>query len=336
MNKQDKQIFAWLEEEFAGEEDDAHFSPQIVSESDGESEHSDHNTDTEQSAAESDKDVPSTSRVSPVISPAPTQESLRRGRGRGRRRGRRGGSTVVQNIPTSRHTRSSTVTHGSRSPSPVSAPQRPSRHIQPQCTRTERSRGRSSITVTSQGPSRHRSRSPTRSRSRSSSNEPLAQLIDRRRISAAAPTEASSERRPTRIPMYKGKDGTKWLVHPPSRPNIRTRQENIVINPPGVKGEDAKNSQTPLECFYLFVTKQMLEDIVLFTNIHIREYKEKFSRERDTKETDLTEIEALVGLLLMAGMKKMHHLNIHEMWIDDGTAPDIFKATMSKTRFFFC
>lgn len=34
-------------------------------------------------------------------------------------------------------------------------------------------------------------------------------------------------------------------------------------------------------------------------------------------------------------MKKMHHLNIHEMWIDDGTAPDIFRATMSKTRFFF-
>lgn len=31
----------------------------------------------------------------------------------------------------------------------------------------------------------------------------------------------------------------------------------------------------------------------------------------------------------------MRHLNIHEMWIDDGTAPDIFRATMSKTRFFF-
>ncbi|XP_046976366.1 piggyBac transposable element-derived protein 4-like [Vanessa cardui] len=97
----------------------------------------------------------------------------------------------------------------------------------------------------------------------------------------------------------------------------------------------AKNSQTPLECFDLFVTQQMLEEIVLFTNMHIRIYKEKFSRERDTKETDLTEIKALVGLLLMAGMKKMHHLNIHEMWIDDGTAPDIFRATMSKTRFFF-
>lgn len=103
----------------------------------------------------------------------------------------------------------------------------------------------------------------------------------------------------------------------------------------GVQGENARNCKTLLECFNLFITKQMLEDIVLFTNIHIRAHKGNFLRERDTKETDLTEIEALVGLLVMAGLKKMHHLNIHEMWVDDGTAPDIFRATMSKTRFFF-
>lgn len=122
---------------------------------------------------------------------------------------------------------------------------------------------------------------------------------------------------------------------PSPRPNIRTRQENIVINPLGVQGEDAKNSKTLLECFNLFITTQMLEDIVLFTNIHIRAHKDYFSRERDTTKTDLTEIEALVGLLLMAGLKKMHHLNIHEKWVDDGTAPDIFRAIMSKTIFFF-
>lgn len=169
----------------------------IVSESDRESEHSDHNTDTEQSAVESDKDVPSTSRVKPAVSPVLVQESLRRSRGRGRRRGRGRG----------------------------------------------RRRGRGG------GATVHHSRSPTRSRSRSSSNEPLARLIDRRSTSAAATTEASSERRLSRVPMYEGKDGTKWLVHPSSRPNIRTRRENIVINSPGVKGEDAKNSRTPLECF---------------------------------------------------------------------------------------
>ncbi|CAG9584432.1 unnamed protein product [Danaus chrysippus] len=113
-NKQDKQILAWLEEENDGEEDET------VPESDRESEHSDHCTDTEQSAAESDKDEPSTCRVSPV----PTQESLLRGRSRGRG----AGAAVIQN--TQSITRSSTVTQVSRSLSLVSTSQRPSRRIQ--------------------------------------------------------------------------------------------------------------------------------------------------------------------------------------------------------------
>ena len=86
----------------------------------------------------------------------------------------------------------------------------------------------------------------------------------------------ASQRRPTRVPMYHGKDGTKWLIHPPLRPNIRTRQENIVINRPGVKGEEAVNCQTPV-CFHLFITDSMLDDIVLFTNTYIRAHREKFS-----------------------------------------------------------
>ncbi|CAG9581480.1 unnamed protein product [Danaus chrysippus] len=103
-----------MEEENDGEEDET------VSESDRESEHSDHCTDTEQS----DKDEPSTCRVSPV----PTQESLRRDRG--------AGAAVIQN--TQSITRSSTVTQVSRSPSLVRTSQRPSRRIQRQCTITQR------------------------------------------------------------------------------------------------------------------------------------------------------------------------------------------------------
>lgn len=322
MDKQHAQIISWLAEVSDFEEDGAQSLLENVSESDRESEHIDHNTDTEQSAAESENDAPSTSQGSSVIVTASSQKSFRRDRAHG--------------VPSRRHKRRYTVKQGSRSPSSIIAPQRPSRHLQRQNTTTQRSRSRSPITVTPQRLPRRRLRSPTRSRTRSSSDEPLIRLIDRRRTTAASTIEPSSEQRTARVSMYKGKDGTKWLLHPPSRPNIRTRQENIVTNPPGVQGEIAKNSKTPLECFNLFITKQMLEDIVLFTNLHIRVHKDKFSRERDTKETDLIEIEALVGILLMAGLKKMHHLNIHEMWVDDGTAPDIFRATMSKTRFFFC
>ncbi|KAF9406219.1 hypothetical protein HW555_013338 [Spodoptera exigua] len=35
----------------------------------------------------------------------------------------------------------------------------------------------------------------------------------------------------------------------------------------------------------------------------------------------------------MAGIKKMNHLNLKEMWDEDGTAPDIFRAAMSRNRF---
>ena len=37
----------------------------------------------------------------------------------------------------------------------------------------------------------------------------------------------------------------------------------------------------------------------------------------------------------MAGLKKMNHANIQEMWGNDGTAPDVFRATMSIKSFYF-
>ncbi|GLV46289.1 hypothetical protein CBL_20698, partial [Carabus blaptoides fortunei] len=46
-----------------------------------------------------------------------------------------------------------------------------------------------------------------------------------------------------------------------------------------------------------------------------------------------TELSAFIGLLYMAGIKKGKHLNTKELWANDGTAPDYFIATMSRTRF---
>lgn len=180
----------------------------------------------------------------------------------------------------------------------------------------------------------------------SDDDEPLAQLLRLRNTvsSPQASTSAQSQllsvtpasrRRHTRVPMYQGKDGTKWLIHPPLRPNIRTRQENIVIGRPGVKGEEALNCKTPVECFHLFITESIIDDIVLCTNTYIRANQEKFSREGDAKETNRIEVKALIGLLLMAGLKKMNHANIQEMWVNYGTAPDVFRATKSIKRFFF-
>lgn len=133
---------------------------------------------------------------------------------------------------------------------------------------------------------------------------------------------------------YVGKDGsTKWNYNP-TRSNVRTRAHNIVEKQPGVKPV-AKNINTIMECFNLFVSEEMLNDIVGFTNTHIRKIKDQFSRERDCKEIDIVELKAFIGILYMAGIKKMNHLNLKEMWDKDGTAPDIFRAAMSRNNFLF-
>ncbi|KAF9405872.1 hypothetical protein HW555_013560 [Spodoptera exigua] len=119
-----------------------------------------------------------------------------------------------------------------------------------------------------------------------------------------------------RTPFYTGKDrSTKWLMHKPLR-NVRTRSCNIVIHLPGVK-DVAKNAKEPLQCFSLFMDDSMIDKIVLYTNIYITKLHEKFSRDRDCKLTDTIEIKALIGVLYMAGLKKISHLNVKEMWLDD-------------------
>jgi hypothetical protein len=298
-NKMDAQIVSWLEEMSDFEDASLQFIEENVSESDRSSNHSEHNTDTEQSADDdSNNKEPSSVPMPYEISPIRRQRTSTSVRSRSR-----SPPTTIRHQPGSR---------------------RRKRTIQPD------------------------DKSPTCASS--DDDEPLAQVVRRRktvtrhRPSSQASTSAQSQllpiapacqRRLTRVPMYQGKDGTKWLTHPPSRPNIRTRQENIVINRPGVKGEEALNCKTPIDCFNLFITESMLHDIVLFTNIYIRAHKENFSRERDAKETNIAELKALIGLLLMAGLKKMNHVNVQEMWGNDGTSPDIFRATMSIKRFYF-
>lgn len=134
-----------------------------------------------------------------------------------------------------------------------------------------------------------------------------------------------------RIPFYIGKDrSTKWFMHKPL-PNVRTRRCNIVVHLPGVKNV-AKNAKEPLQCVSLFLDDSMIDKIVLYTNTYITKLHEKYSRERDCKLTDLIEIKAIIGVLYMAGLKKIY---VKEMWLDDGTACDFFRATMSIKRFLF-
>ncbi|VEN43902.1 unnamed protein product [Callosobruchus maculatus] len=134
-------------------------------------------------------------------------------------------------------------------------------------------------------------------------------------------------------PYFTAKDGTQWNKHPFSQ-RVRTAKVNKVSDRPGVKGE-AKNAKTPLDCWNLFFSEQMLASIVENTNIYIEAISPNYQRSRDARPTNLPEIKALFGLLYLAGIHKSSRLNTEELWSRDGTGIDLFWLTMSLQRFRF-
>lgn len=135
-------------------------------------------------------------------------------------------------------------------------------------------------------------------------------------------------------PIFIGKDGnTMWKKHCPSK-RIKTRKENLIRHLPGVK-QMAKNAKLPLECWELFFSPEMLENIVKNTNLYIRNLADNYRRERCARPTDVTEIKALFGLLYLAGCLKSSRVNTDELWDRTGTGAERFWATMSQQRFLF-
>lgn len=134
-------------------------------------------------------------------------------------------------------------------------------------------------------------------------------------------------------PTFTGKDRiTKWSKHAP-RPNIRREKHNIIIKLPGVKPV-AKTAKTVLDAWKLFFSDEIMQHITNCTNMYLKKMRENYTRERDCPDTTPQEITAVIGLLYMAGVKKSSHLNVQELWADDGTSPECFRAVMSSRRFY--
>lgn len=133
--------------------------------------------------------------------------------------------------------------------------------------------------------------------------------------------------------FFVGKDkSTKWSKHVPQ--SSRTRAENIITRLPGPKAT-VKHLKGASEIWKHFFDLHMLEKIVEYTNKHIQKNSENYSRDRNASETDLAEIQALIGLLYLAGVLKSGRLSVDELWNNTGTGVEIFRLTMSKFRFMF-
>lgn len=134
-------------------------------------------------------------------------------------------------------------------------------------------------------------------------------------------------------PNFIGKDGkTIWKVNRKPKTS-RARRHNIITHLPGVKPE-AKTARTPFETWNLLITDQIIEEIVRCTNIYLSGIRKSFSRPRDVMDTDAEEIQAIFGILYMAGTLKSRHTNLNDLWATDATAPEFFRLVMSKNRFY--
>ncbi|XP_060846007.1 piggyBac transposable element-derived protein 4-like [Rhopalosiphum padi] len=58
-----------------------------------------------------------------------------------------------------------------------------------------------------------------------------------------------------------------------------------------------------------------------------------YQNKKDLRDTTKAEIDALLGLLYLAGYLRSNHLNLHNLWCTDGFAPEYFRAIMSEKLF---
>jgi len=150
-----------------------------------------------------------------------------------------------------------------------------------------------------------------------------------------APTESSKEIRGL---FYTGKDKiTLWKKHCP-QPNLRSyraKSKNVITQLPGPK-LPTRNLTDPVEIWKKFFDSTVIETIVTYTNQHIEKFaRGKYSRETYVRPTDVLEVEALIGLLYLAGVKKMNRLNCDEIFSTAGDSPELFRLTMSQQRYLF-
>ena len=130
-----------------------------------------------------------------------------------------------------------------------------------------------------------------------------------------------------------GKDGYVWSQKP--KTVRRTPMRNIVKEKPGPKGNGCQ-ADTPMISFELLFDNAMITEIVTWTNQKIENVKTSYARKTGfLYNTSMTEIRALIGILLFLGSTKSSKESTASIWAKDGTGKRICIAAMSHERFLF-
>ncbi|KAK9716820.1 Transposase IS4 [Popillia japonica] len=131
---------------------------------------------------------------------------------------------------------------------------------------------------------------------------------------------------------FYGKNRFKWAKNPPRRDG-RTPAHNIVTHLPGLKGPARlANPQSPLQAWKLLFTDEILEIILDHTNAKITELSVKYQSEKVTYINHLTlnELNAFLGLNILAGVFKSGREDAESLWASDGTGKDLIKEHLQE------
>lgn len=137
-----------------------------------------------------------------------------------------------------------------------------------------------------------------------------------------------------RLDNYVGKSGMLWCKYPPISRVAKTKPANIIRFREGPTNK-SKFAVTPLSSWKLFFPDEVIEEIVVCTNIKIQSVRANYTRERDARDTDVIEVRAFMGLLYLAGVSRASHLNLSDLWATDGTGIEYFRCVMTLSRFQF-
>lgn len=136
------------------------------------------------------------------------------------------------------------------------------------------------------------------------------------------------------VDTMEGKDNFVWQTKCTENTG-KTLAKNVVhIRPgPNATGRDAFS---PTECFQLFFSENMLQNIITHTNEEISRKRALYKSPLDGSLKDLCdqELRALFGILILAGSLKDNHLSTKTMF-DSSFSGDKYRATMSERRFSF-
>lgn len=122
-------------------------------------------------------------------------------------------------------------------------------------------------------------------------------------------------------------NGRKWQKRAPRNPS-KIRQHNIIRFTAGPRQKNEVNNH--VDAWRKFITPDIIEEITNCTN---REAERVCSENRKKwQRIELDEMDAFLGLLLMAGVEKSWNVPVRELFLDKMSNP-IYKATMSVNRF---